>query len=156
MEQLLLASLQQHSPASKFSSQIMRPNWNLCFDKIGVDAKKANKPTVDAAAAWRCCRAAIPESEDVQKEEESHGVSKAFSFVKVGRHTYLGNVGMFRLGWRRSLMEEILNYGIFFLLRCSLRHKFSYDQARPQQLPSLACSVSSLAAHPQFTLLCYW
>ncbi|XP_050136702.1 uncharacterized protein LOC126612334 isoform X2 [Malus sylvestris] len=57
------------------------------------------------------CRAAIPESEDVQKEEEeeeeeSRGVSKAFSFVKVGRHTYIGNVGMSRLGWRRSLMEE--------------------------------------------------
>ncbi|TQE10426.1 hypothetical protein C1H46_004023 [Malus baccata] len=79
-----------------------------------------------------------------------------FLFMRVGRHTYLGNVGMSRLGWRRSLMEEILNYGIFFLLRCSLRHKFSYDQARPQQLPSLACSVSSLAAHPQLTLLCYW
>ncbi|KAM2945963.1 hypothetical protein COP2_028815 [Malus domestica] len=87
MEQLLLASLQQHSPASKFSSQILRPNGSLCFDKIGVDAKKANKPTVDAVAAWRCCRAAIPESEDVQKEEEeeeeeSRGISKAFSFVK--------------------------------------------------------------------------
>ncbi|KAM1814783.1 hypothetical protein ACFX11_028413 [Malus domestica] len=121
MEQLLLASLQQHSPASKFSSQILRPNGSLCFDKIGVDAKKANKPTVDAVAAWRCfpkssltwlsCRAAIPESEDVQKEEEeeeeSRGISKAFSFVKVGRHTYLGNVGMSRLGgdvvlWKRS------------------------------------------------------
>ncbi|KAM1285268.1 hypothetical protein ACFX2I_028077 [Malus domestica] len=111
MEQLLLASLQQHSPASKFSSQILRPNGSLCFDKIGVDAKKANKPTVDAVAAWRCCRAAIPESEDVQKEEEeeeeeSRGISKAFSFVKVGRHTYLGNVGMSRLGgdvvlWKR-------------------------------------------------------
>ncbi|KAM1811519.1 hypothetical protein ACFX12_028152 [Malus domestica] len=120
MEQLLLASLQQHSPASKFSSQILRPNGSLCFDKIGVDAKKANKPTVDAVAAWRCfpkssltwlsCRAAIPESEDVQKEEEeeeSRGISKAFSFVKVGRHTYLGNVGMSRLGWRRGLMEEV-------------------------------------------------
>ncbi|KAM2845814.1 hypothetical protein COP1_028220 [Malus domestica] len=111
MEQLLLASLQQHSPASKFSSQILRPNGSLCFDKIGVDAKKANKPTVEAVAAWRCCRAAIPESEDVQKEEEeeeeSRGISKAFSFVKVGRHTYLGNVGMSRLGWRRGLMEEV-------------------------------------------------
>ncbi|XP_050136710.1 uncharacterized protein LOC126612334 isoform X3 [Malus sylvestris] len=66
------------------------------------------------------CRAAIPESEDVQKEEEeeeeeSRGVSKAFSFVKVGRHTYIGNVGMSRLGWRRSLMEEKSHFEEFTL-----------------------------------------
>ncbi|KAM1049002.1 hypothetical protein ACFX2C_028152 [Malus domestica] len=45
--------------------------------------------------------------EEEEKEEESRGISKAFSFVKVGRHTYLGNVGMSRLGWRHGLMEEV-------------------------------------------------
>ncbi|KAM2845822.1 hypothetical protein COP1_028227 [Malus domestica] len=119
MEKLLLASLQQHSPASKFSSQIPWPNGSLCFDKIGVDAKKAfllwtpQPPT----AACLMSAAELPslnqkmfrrkKEEQEEKEEESRGISKAFSFVKVGRHTYLSNVGMSRLGWRHGLMKEV-------------------------------------------------
>ncbi|KAM1157495.1 hypothetical protein ACFX2B_027858 [Malus domestica] len=95
------------------------PNGSLCFDKIGVDAKKAfllwtPQPPV---AACLMSAAELPslnqkmfrrkKEEEEEKEEESRGISKAFSFVKVGRHTYLGNVGMSRLGWRHGLMEEV-------------------------------------------------
>ncbi|KAM1157489.1 hypothetical protein ACFX1X_028390 [Malus domestica] len=125
MEKLLLALLQQHSPASKFSSQIPWPNGSLCFDKIGVDAKKAFllwTPQPPGAVfqnplTWACLMSAaeLPSlnqkmfrrKKEEEEEEESRGISKAFSFVKVGRHTYLGNVGMSRLGWRHGLMEEV-------------------------------------------------
>ncbi|KAM1401124.1 hypothetical protein ACFX2F_028316 [Malus domestica] len=119
MEKLLLASLQQHSPASKFSSQIPWPNGSLCFDKIGVDAKKAFLLWTPQPPSAACLMSAaeLPslnqkmfrrkKEEQEEKEEESRGISKAFSFVKVGRHTYLGNVGMSRLGWRHGLMKEV-------------------------------------------------
>ncbi|KAM1706155.1 hypothetical protein ACFX2K_028337 [Malus domestica] len=94
MEKLLLALLQQHSPASKFSSQISWPNGSLCFDKIGVDAKKAFLLWTPQPPGAACLMSAaeLPslnqkmfrrkKEEEKEKEEESRGISKAFSFVK--------------------------------------------------------------------------
>ncbi|XP_048423717.1 uncharacterized protein LOC108866787 [Pyrus x bretschneideri] len=42
------------------------------------------------------------------KHLRSHTWNNDGFFLRSGRHTYRGNFEMFRLGWRRGLMEEML------------------------------------------------